>query len=149
MILNLTQHVATPAQREEGVLDITDTKVRELVVNLLTIDDLPDDGELRHRAEGLLAVCQSLGFEAAMIGGQPALMGWVIYTLATGGVKPYYAFSKRVSKEETADDGSVRKTQVFKHLGLIPATGPLAEGYNDGWNRGDMMIEYEPPYSTG
>ena len=34
-------------------------------------------------------------------------------------VKPLYAFSKREVVEEQLPDGSVRKTQVFKHLGFV------------------------------
>lgn len=35
------------------------------------------------------------------------------------GITPVYAFSKRESKEEKLPDGSVKKINVFKHVGFV------------------------------
>lgn len=34
-------------------------------------------------------------------------------------IKPLHAFSQRVSEEITNPDGTVSKTQTFKHVGFI------------------------------
>lgn len=61
------------------------------------------------------------GAESAMIGGAPFLMAPLEGALRTRGVIPLYAFSVRESVEEALPDGSVRKTQVFRHAGFVPA----------------------------
>lgn len=55
----------------------------------------------------------------AMIGGPPFLMSTLESSLSVVGVTPCYAFSKRVSVDETQPDGSVKKTAVFKHEDFI------------------------------
>lgn len=57
----------------------------------------------------------------AMIGGAPFFMAPLEAAILSVGVTPVYALSDRVSIEEPLSDGSTRKTQVFKHLGFIPA----------------------------
>lgn len=36
-------------------------------------------------------------------------------------IEPVYAFSTRESVEQTQADGSVRKVNVFRHTGFVPA----------------------------
>jgi len=38
---------------------------------------------------------------------------------------PLYAFSRRESVEEVADDGTVTKRSVFRHSGFVPAIATL------------------------
>ena len=56
-----------------------------------------------------------------MVGGFPPLVEELVRQLRRLGHEPMYALSDRVSVEETLEDGSIRKTQVFKHLGFYPA----------------------------
>jgi hypothetical protein len=115
MILNLTQHVATP---DQGVREPSDKKA---VQALLTFSTLPTSAEIRERAEKLAAIAVAEGADAAMIGGAPYLMGPLEGALRSAGVKPMYSFSVRQSVEKTDDDGNVVKTVVFKHAGFVEA----------------------------
>ena len=56
-----------------------------------------------------------------MIGGAPWLSEPLERALKREGFRPVYAFSKRISVEETLPDGTVKKTQVFRHEGFVPA----------------------------
>lgn len=116
-IINLTQHLATPEQIEEGVVDLTG-KQREELVRLLTFDDAPDSSTLLSRA---LTIARLVGKDNhfAMIGGAPYFMSYLENSLRACRVRPVYSFSKRVSVEVTNEDGSVTKTNVFKHTGWV------------------------------
>ena len=59
--------------------------------------------------------------EAAMIGGAPFFMSALEAALKERGVRAVHAFSRRESGEERLPDGSVRKTQVFRHAGWVEA----------------------------
>lgn len=115
-IVNLTQHGFTPEQEEAGVfnagLDLA---------GLLTFNSLPTKGEIEARAEKLADIAAACGCFYAMIGGAPYLMGPLEAALHTRSITPLYAFSQRESVEETLADGSVRKVNVFKHVGFIEA----------------------------
>lgn len=128
MIINLTQHPATPEQREAGVVDIP-TAERDQLLKLLTFDALPSREKIAARAAVIaeLAAQNGLGGddgddplpEAAMIGGAPYLMSALEAALAAVGIKPIYAFSVRESVEKTQPDGTVLKTSVFNHAGFV------------------------------
>lgn len=118
-IYNLTQHVATPDQVAAGVEDLPEddrTKLRDL----LTFDVLPMHEEVVERARRiafLLGPC--VGEKYAMIGGAPFLMEPLADVLRRNRYTPVYAFSLRESKEKRQTDGSVKKVQVFKHIGFV------------------------------
>ena len=122
MILNLTQHPATPEQREAGVSDLPD-ELRKQLVGLLTFDLLPSREEIEDRAEALALLADSLlpeeGNPAAMIGGAPYLMAPLEVALRNQRIRPLYAFSVRESVEQTLPDGTIRKTSIFRHAGFI------------------------------
>ena len=124
MILNLTQHPATPEQREAGVSDLPD-ELRKQLVGLLTFDLLPSREEIEDRAEALALLADSLlpeeGNPAAMIGGAPYLMAALEAALRNQRIRPLYAFSRRESVEQTLPDGTIRKTSIFRHAGFITA----------------------------
>ncbi|MEK7509560.1 MAG: hypothetical protein AAB605_02495 [Patescibacteria group bacterium] len=117
-ILNLTQHAATPDQVQAGVVEPAD---KPAVSTLLTFDTAPDQGELQRRASALAAMATNAGTPAAMIGGAPYLMAPLEKALREAGVKPVYSFSERRSSEQTQPDGSVRKVNVFVHVGWVEA----------------------------
>ena len=120
MILNLNQHKSTP---EQGVTDLAPA-LRDILINLLTVDALPTASEVEARCADI-AYLASEAFDEppkyAMIGGAPWMMARLERALIERGIEPLYAFSVRESTEEVQADGSVRKVAVFKHAGFIPA----------------------------
>ncbi len=126
MILNLTQHLATPEQREAGVVDLPET-VRGILLDALTFDFLPTSEEIRARAETLAEIAHNQipahphFDEKALIGGAPYLMAPLERALLARGIEPVYAFSLRESVERIGPDGQVTKTSVFRHVGFVSA----------------------------
>lgn len=118
IIVNLTQHVATDEQVEEGVVGLSDESM-SYVRRLLTFNDIPCIAEIRARAEALAEVAAECYADAAMIGGAPYLMGALEGALRQRAIKPLYAFSVRESQELTEPDGSVRKVTVFRYRGWV------------------------------
>lgn len=116
--INLTQHIATPEQISDGVVDL-DGDNRDRLKKLLNFVELPDPGQVLRRAEDIADLAARQGAPRAMIGGAPFLMGPLEQALSTRGILPVYAFSRRESVEEPLPDGSVRKVAVFKHLGFV------------------------------
>ena len=117
-VLNLTQHAATPEQIEAGVYDLTGEAKVELV-NLLTFDELPALAEVDKRALSIALIARKEGVFAAMVGGAPFLMGPLENALLAERIEPLYAFSRRESIESVQADGSVRKSNVFRHIGFV------------------------------
>ncbi len=115
-ILNLTQHPTTATQAAAGVFEPAS---KQAVRQLLTFDELPSHEEIRARASTLAEIACHEQVDAAMIGGAPYLMSALESALMFRGIAAVYAFSKRESVEETLEDGSVRKTIVFRHVGFI------------------------------
>ncbi len=120
VILNFTQHKATPDQIEDHVWDLNDANRAELI-KLLTFNEIPSNKEIKDRAIELtkLALAHSHFGTEVMIGGAPYLMSTLEYTLAEAGMKPVYSFTQRQSIETQNTDGTVTKTNVFKHIGFI------------------------------
>jgi hypothetical protein len=54
-----------------------------------------------------------------MIGGAGWLTSSLEDSLRSAGIKPMHSFSRREAGEERLPDGSVRKTQVFRHIGFV------------------------------
>lgn len=134
-IINLTQHFATPEQREAGVVDLSE-ELREELVKMLTFNEIPDRSDLEWRARSIAwmarresGVPQRLVLEdelprpKVMIGGAPFFMSTLEKVLTLSGFYPVYAFSKRESVEVLRPDGSVEKRNVFKHAGFVRAWG--------------------------
>lgn len=116
MVLNLTQHQATQEQVNAGVVEPAN---KQQVQQLLTFDRLPSNHELALRASELVKMASKSGCHRIMIGGAPFFMPVLEGALRREGLLTVYAFSERVSVEETLPDGSVRKTNVFKHIGFV------------------------------
>jgi hypothetical protein len=131
MILNLTQHLATPEQAAAGVVDLQGDQLQALK-RALTFDTLPTQQEVQDRAFFIvrLAFANALGDDMdadpmpthAMIGGAPFLMSALESALLDECVRPVYAFSVRQSVEAVQPDGSVVKTAIFKHMGFYNPT---------------------------
>lgn len=114
-IVNLTQHVSTP---EQGCIEPADKKA---VQNLLTFISAPTKAEMKDRAIKLAQIAVEANAEAAMIGGAPYFMSTLETALKEVGIQPLYAFSERVSVEETDEEGNVVKRNVFRHAGWVEA----------------------------
>lgn len=135
IILNLTQHVATPDQEAQGVINLPD-ELRQLVINNLTFDDIPSADEINERASNIVkavvkyhveqcdGVCLDPEHEtlSVMLGGAPFLMPALEshFKALMAPTKVLYAFSKRQSIE-TMSGNEVQKTIVFKHVGFVEA----------------------------
>lgn len=118
IIFNLTQHQPTPEQVGAGVLPTT-----KEVQDLLTFGTLPTREEILDRAAALtdLVVMAEMPFGKVMIGGAPYLMGPLAEALGRAGYYPVFSFTERVSVETANGDGTVTKTNVFKHVGWVEA----------------------------
>jgi hypothetical protein len=136
-VLNLTQHPATASQVAVGVIDLPPEE-RQVLNELLTFEELPTPDELDERAQQVAvlarrAFARDRRLDAVMIGGAPYFMSYLELALRVEGdfaedleaeaFRPQilYAFSRRESVEETAPDGSVRKTNFFRHAGFVEA----------------------------
>ena len=115
-ILNLTQHLASPAQTEAGVFEPDD---KAAVQAALTFNTLPTEDDLCEAAVALTEICEAEGAGIAMIGGAPFFMKTLEDCLAMNGILAVYAFSVRESADVPQPDGSVRKVAVFRHLGFV------------------------------
>lgn len=120
MIINLTQHIATPEQVEAGVIDLQGEDLTQLK-KLLNFVGMPTNGDIHDRAFDIARIADQSGAEAAMIGGAPYLMPHLQKALQARGIAVFYAFSERVSVERVVD-GVVVKTNEFKHVGFVEVT---------------------------
>lgn len=124
MILNLTQHTATPDQLAAGVIDLPEDR-RRVLQKALTFEELPTRQDLEERADCVAGIvrdyCQKqmLSDDAAMIGGAPFFMPILAESLKESGIQPLYAFSQRIVEEQEDKAGGVRKVAVFRHIGFV------------------------------
>ena len=117
-ILNATQHVATPEQVAQGVVD-PPSEVHNSIKSMLTFHDIPTKESREEAGNKFASLVANRGFTTAMIGGAPYFMGTLERSLKAHGVTPVYAFSTRVSVERVAEDGTVTKVNEFRHLGFV------------------------------
>jgi len=120
MILNLTQHTATTDQIAAGVVDLSGFD-HSVVKDMMTFNELPSKSTIDTAAIFLADTARqfcALG-DQVMIGGAPFLMAALQEALKREGLVPVYAFSHRVSEDRINPDGSVTKTNVFKHEGFV------------------------------
>jgi len=149
MILNLTQHAATPEQLDQGLVDYTN---RESLKALLTIPEraltnfnwiLEDI--LDNKVKNLVTIAETYQAEAVdtipddvrgmrrlntirdalrlrvLVGGAPILMERLIPALKREGCIPVHALSARVVEEVPQSDGTVKKVSTFKHIRFMHA----------------------------
>lgn len=125
MILNLTQHPATPEQIAQGVVDLSGDDLAALKM-LLNFEELPEADDLPRRAIEVaeIAIRATRGVVSeCMIGGAPFFMRALEQALLMAGFRPVYAFSRRVVEETHQPDGTVRKVAVFRHDGFVRPCG--------------------------
>lgn len=117
-IINLTQHLATNEQVNEGVVE---PENKQHIKELLTFEEPPSADEICDRAEEI--ACYARGYKAAMIGGAGFLISALEDELNCRGVKILHSFSQRVVVERVLCDGTVKKVSTFKHLKFIDPYG--------------------------
>lgn len=117
-ILNLTQHAPTADQVAAGVFDTAD---RDLVVEALTFNEIPDSDEIQKRVTTLLEIIDREQPTSVMLGGAPYLMGPLEQAVRQAGVCPLYSFTRRESVDQPQPDGSVCKEAIFRHVGWVRA----------------------------
>jgi hypothetical protein len=118
VIINLTQHDATPDQIAAGVIE-PDPETKATVRGLLTFGVLPEPRHVLDRAMQIAAIAQTADVDAALIGGAGFIMGPLAQTLRNVGMIPLHAFSIRESTEERQPDGSARKIATFRFIGFV------------------------------
>lgn len=117
-ILNLTMHPCSDEQASIGVIE-PDADTKNKIRGLLNFSSPPSREDIERRANDLAGIVSRYGCKRAMIGGALWLMAPLERALLREGVVPTYAFSVRVSEEVTQPDGSVRKVNIFKHVGWV------------------------------
>lgn len=120
-IVNLTQHVSTDEQKLEGIFDLRDED-RQHLISLLTFDPRYTKQDLEDAADAVVNLVKKIDCHRAMIGGMPSFMAPLERALIEAGVAVGYARSERVSVDQQMPDGSVRKTAIFKHVGMYWAS---------------------------
>ena len=116
-IMNLTQHIPTPEQKQSGVVNIPER--HKEIKTLLTFEEIPNKNEMEDRAIRLTKIVAEEGYQKALIGGAPYFMSILEKTLKEHGIQPVYSFSKRIVEEQQDENGNVVKKVVFKHIGFI------------------------------
>lgn len=118
VIVNFTQHDATPEQIKAGVVDIIPASKRSEV---LTFKSLPTAKDIQDRADVIAKMVSEVAESGAavMIGGAPFFMSALERELKSAGFTPVYAFSERISVDVVQQDGTVVKTSKFVHKGFV------------------------------
>ena len=118
-ILNLTQHASTEDQLNDGVIDLQgDLKIA--LVAAITFPATYDHAELVSRAKRVVGIVKDSQIDAqhVMIGGMPSFMPVLQQVLQAAGYRVGYACTDRVSVDVPDGNGGVKKTSVFKHVGM-------------------------------
>jgi L-lysine 2,3-aminomutase len=121
-MLNLTQHVGTPDQMEDGLIEPSQ-EVKERVKALLTFEEMPVQSSVDAAVLALAQIALDSGAKRVMVGGAPWLMATLERALYAAGIQPYYSFTKRQSAEVPDGQGGVKKTQTFRHEAFFKAFG--------------------------
>lgn len=116
-VVNLTQHLATKEQIEEGVFDLPEG-LREKLVKALIFPAQYTKADLEVAAQEVVNLVKEVDNFRVMIGGMPSLMPVLEKALIKEGVAVSYARTERVSVDQAQADGSVKKVSVFQHAGL-------------------------------
>lgn len=133
IVINVTQHPITNDQ-----LNDLENRFKEVaVINSegdmfkkdLTFMTIPSAEELTKRAKKIANDAHIMGVSYAIVAGAPYFMSALEKELFRLDIMPMYSFSERVSQETTETDGTVRKVNVFKHVGFIEADASTYEGY--------------------
>lgn len=114
-ILNLTSHTPTPEQIAKGVVQPRE-EIFSCHKDMLTFETIPSEKILRLTALVMAEHAKAEGFKYAMIDGPSYLIPHLVKELKEMGVTPLFSSTEKVSIEEPQLDGSVQKTDIFKHV---------------------------------
>lgn len=123
MILNLTQHNATEAQIQSGVIDMP-ADFQTALKGLLTFPTIYTRKDLEYRSLQIHELIRDFvgtyidkSVDGVMIGGMPSFMPVLETALISKGIRVGYACTERQSVDKVVD-GKVIKTAIFVHAGM-------------------------------
>lgn len=116
IIGNVSQHIASEAQIEDGVVE---PQNKERFTDLLTFTVLPSREEIWSRAEKIIMEVQEEGWTTIMVGCAQFFASELERAAERKNIKIVYSFSLRVSEEKVMPDGTVKKIGYFVHQGFI------------------------------
>ena len=118
-ILNLTQHVGTPAQVADGLIEPT-ADDKSALKQLLTFEELPEQMRaIVQRVDGIIRIADKYSVKYVMIGGAGYLMHTLVDGLKFHGYRPLHSFTRRVVVEHDNGDGTIAKQSIFEHVGWV------------------------------
>ena len=118
IIYNLTQHALTEEQRKDGILELP-AALSERVKGLLNFEAMPWQDEVQARAEQLAVLALEVCADGVMLGGAPFLMSALVAQMKQRGIRTFFAFSQRRSREVQIAGNTVEKRSIFCYEGLI------------------------------
>jgi len=113
-LLNVSNHILGMNQIKE--LEEKGYYIVELPEDLKTRWAQMDPDSYARTCNDIVEYAELNGVEAMHVAGFPAAV--VLICMDIDRIPLYYAYSERVSVEETLEDGSVVKKNVFKHKGF-------------------------------
>lgn len=128
VIINLTQHLATPDQASAGLIDMPeDGGLRAALTEALSFNHQPDQEELLRRARRVVGIMAdyaggmtALQGHKVMLGGFSALMHPLQAACLKAGMQVGYAYLGPCEwVDQLQPDGSVLKMAIFRHGGFI------------------------------
>lgn len=123
-MLNITQHVATPVQVSQGVVEPSPefkTELQKLITFDRSVIEQPEIIGVRSQAVVQLIKAHYPDTQRVMVGGALYMMPSLVNELKEAGIEPLFAYSDRVSVDVQNPDGTVSKTVKFEHLGFVRA----------------------------
>lgn len=123
-MLNITQHVATPVQVSQGVVEPSPefkTELQKLITFDRSVIEQPEIIGVRSQAVVQLIKVHYPDTQRVMVGGALFMMPSLVNELKEAGIEPLFAYSDRVSVDVHNPDGTVTKTVKFEHLGFVRA----------------------------
>lgn len=120
-ILVVMSHKLNQSQ-VQGLNDINLTPISladinsDLANQCKSINPNASSSEIQNIADGVVETAQSLGVTHLMLQGEPSLFFAAVTTAKASGINCLISTTERVSVEKVQDDGSVVKTNVFKHV---------------------------------
>lgn len=103
-----------------SITKIASDYFRELASNRSLSDAEKHAYDLDVYAPGLASL-NNISMASVMIGGAPFFMSHLEVALKRANIRPVYAFTARDSVDIKQEDGSVKKTAIFKHMGFVEA----------------------------
>jgi len=127
-IYNLTNHIPTEEQKQDGIVELPPT-IKAEIRELINFEELPSKEELQERAQKITRILLAHNIKKVLIGGAVFFMPILVWELNANGITPYASFSKRDVEEYKENDTVIKKVK-FKHIGLIELKYPIKWSYS-------------------